>query len=39
MKKDAIDYSPKWMGVMYFLAAKCGLESKRLKQSKNFYNT
>ncbi len=21
---------------MYFLAAKCGLESKRLKQSKNF---
>jgi hypothetical protein len=29
METDAIECSPKWMGVLYFLVAICGLKLKR----------
>jgi len=39
MEKDAIDYSPKWVGAVYFSVAIYGLESKRSRRSKDFCNT
>jgi hypothetical protein len=38
MDRDVVDYSPKCMGAIYFSTVICGLESKRLKRSRDFCN-
>jgi hypothetical protein len=38
-KKNAVDYSPKWMGVVCFLVTIYGLNLKTSRWSKDFYNT
>jgi hypothetical protein len=39
MKRDAVDYSPSYMGVIYFSTIICGLELKRSKWNMDFYST
>jgi hypothetical protein len=39
MKKDAIEFSPKWVSAIYFLTTICGLELQGSKQSKDFCST
>jgi hypothetical protein len=39
IEKDVVEYSPKWMGAIYFSTRIHGLESQRSKQSKDFYST
>jgi hypothetical protein len=36
MKKDVVDYSPKWVGVVYFLAVICGLDLKDQDEAETF---
>jgi hypothetical protein len=38
-EKYAIEYSPKWMGAVYFLTTICGSKLQASKRSKEFYNT
>jgi hypothetical protein len=39
MKRDVVDYSPKWVGAVYFSTSIYGLKSKKLRQSRDFYST
>jgi hypothetical protein len=36
MKKDIVDYSPKWVGAIYFSAVICGLDLKDQDRIKTF---
>jgi hypothetical protein len=39
MKKDVVDYSPKWMGAIYCPIIIYGLDLKRSRWSRDFCNT
>jgi len=39
MERDVVNYSPKWMGAIYFLATICGSDLKRSRQSRDFCST
>jgi hypothetical protein len=39
MEREAVEYSPKWVGAVYFSTTIYGLESQGSTRSMDFYNT